>query len=182
MRNRRTVLPGVALLGALLMAACVAPTRPVESLPPRQPVAGASDRYELVPAAAGWYRVPAGTVGDAESDLELRLEGGAARVVVYVEPGGDETLDALVGRRRSQIAYGAHIEALKEKRFFLAGSDHVAASLARYTRPLATRRSEIYWVMTVRTETETIEAIGVTNTSADDERAIYELLSTLRMR
>jgi hypothetical protein len=146
------------------------------SLPPDARVAAASGVWSVAPAARGWVRVPAGRVGDENSDLELLGPDGESWLVGYVNASPASALDQTVVRRSQLLQAAGRFRDVWERRFFYPGLDLAPASLARYE--LAGWPRTVFQVLTVADEARTIEVIGYAD-ATEAETRMRALLETV---
>ena len=121
-------------------------------------VRGDSGLYALSVPGPGWRRAPKGHI-TADADLELIGPGPGTRLVVYVSPDEDQSVDDFVDYRRRSM---------------------VPVSFARYRSHSALfGEFEIYWVATLRSDKAMIEVIGWSDPRGPGPAALESLVKSV---
>ncbi len=157
------------------------------ALEPASEIRGDSGFYALSAPGPGWRRLPKGSIAEG-ADLELAGPSADTRLVVYVNPAGDQSLDDFVDYRRKLIRESSASLKIEEVRHLL-GDGMVPVSFARYdTRNPQIDQSETYWVATLRRdatrldEATVIEVIGWANLNGSSPIAAERLVKSLTLQ
>ena len=151
------------------------------ALAPAAEIRGDSGLYALSVPEAGWRRVPKGGITE-DADLELVGPGRSTRLVVYVNPHKDQSVDDFVDYRRKALRDAADTLEVEEVRRLLDAS-MVPVSFARYRSQSALfGEDEVYWVATLRSEKKMIEVIGWADPNGPGPAALEGLVKSVVLR
>ena len=172
------LLWGLTIFGLLIERYDFGPAPAGVALEPAAVVRGDSGLYALSVPGPGWRRAPKGHI-TADADLELIGPGPGTRLVVYVSPDEDQSVDDFVDyRRRSLRAEVDSLEAEEVRR--LLDCSMVPVSFARYRSHSALfGEFEIYWVATLRSDKAMIEVIGWSDPRGPGPAALESLVKSV---
>lgn len=131
-----------------------------DRLEAEQTVSGQPALYQLTVPDPQWRQVAVGTFYP-DTDMELMNAKSKEWVVVRVLPNQQQLLDSVIDQRQAVIAANWDIFEVEETRTFLANTDMVPISLARYTRTgVNIAQDSPLFVATVVTPDKIFEVIG----------------------
>jgi hypothetical protein len=172
----------VASIGTILVAVVVWVEGPdfVQRIRPLQSagatVAGVSDTFHVTIPGSGWRRLGPGTLGDEDSDLELRGPGAETWLVCYKLSGSDTNLHIAVDNRRTLLFSDGEPSGFDEHRFFLEGSELVPVSVVSYEIDYGLGSEGVFYVLTAETDDHVLEVVGYTSEADEHLEALKELV------
>lgn len=121
---------------------------------------GISGQFSITLPSDSWRVVRPGTLGDAESDLELLGPGVESWLVGYTHDRALANLDGTIDARRGTLATLGKLRSLEESRRFLDRDSLVPVSVAHYEVHGFGQGNMKFVVLTAETEQSIIELIG----------------------
>lgn len=169
-----TVSLGAVAVGATIHACDAATIHSLLSprLEAHERVASRSGHVSIESPQAGWSRVASGTVGDAESALELVSADGNSWITIYDSPPHVSLAD-IVAERRLLISGTGSLRSVSSRLEFWSKGDLDRANRASFELGDGRLVSMFYDVLTVETATRVVEVIAFT-ASHESRRIDFE--------
>jgi len=146
-------------------------------------LSGRSESFTFTAPEGGWSRLAPGSLGSADSDIELIARDHRSKVVAYLHRGAENSLDTVVAGRRAEMRAGYRVESIREDRSLLPGTSYLAASTTRYVLVETRSGQRVHvWVRTARSADGIVEVIALTLPGEARERSLRRMLSSLRVR
>jgi len=125
-----------------------------------------------------------GQPGEAQSDPDTLLElvgpGSETWIVAYSGSPSEISIESVMQQRRAMVFGSARVEVYEEKREFLAGSDFVPVSTARYGVNFGVAGRGFYYTLTAELEDAVIEVVGFTAEPMAHSGSLTRLVSSFR--
>ncbi len=163
--------PALLLLICSLASACTTPRAlPAGSM--QNDVGGSGLAYSITVPSQEWSSVDDATLKASGADIQMVRMAESGWLIARGHPGA--TLDEIVPNRRAALlANGA--SNYTERRYFLATSDMITASLARYVLG-----RDVVLVITAVQPPYAVEIMTGTSRASGVERELIEILESVR--